>query len=905
MPTTRRGGVPARARRHRGHALLVMMVVLVAGSLYGVVSQLDAVRARLGHAQVTAESLALAKEALLAYALTYRDVGHRDQVPGYLPCPDTADKGGIVAPGDGTAAGSCGTADAIAVGLLPHATLDLPALRDAGGNCLWYAVSGSFKNSPKASGPLNWDTQGQLRVLDAQRRELAAPDDADGGAAAIVFAPGAAVAQQQRSVIDQPCGADPAQAVAYLESIAPDFVHGGMLDAAGNAANNDRLAWITPREIFSRLARRADFRNPLDAVPAGQIARLADAQRKALDGRLWADMSRFTAASPGAPGSAAQPLNHADYRQFAGKLIGELPDLKPLSFGGRDYDADFDNWQDQFRYAVCDDLKPLAGCMSFGAQTCRGALFFAGQAAGGGPRPAAARPHAPPPSRSAWLAHYFEAGGALDLLDGPAMSFGGPARYDDAHRSADVGICLSPGAYSSFAKDIDAYRPLATSAAHPEAAVNPAAGTATLGNPSATAAGSGCVWLPVPMPFHASLRGYFKMRIADAGAGYVFAVVDAARNAAALHAGSLCGSATAAHLGYAAAAVAAPKFGLEIDTRTQATGNCNGSNRNDPDANHMAFVYWGSAAVATDDNCHGAGTAGSGTEPLNPRSLGSGAGIKTVQASDPHLPHAGAFPLDTDIHVRIEVDKAFDGALVRTAQWSAGRAAVDVATAGAHGLVSGQRVRIAGVNPPAYDGTFEIAVVDDMHFSYARPADPGVYVAGGRVGAPTDVDLQSAAWAGDTVTVTTAVAHGFVSGQPVSLSGAVPSAYDGTHAVTVGGPRQFSFIRIGDPGVYVSGGRLTPAMMLTLRAYVASRLPVTGASYTSNCSVAQLRDLSAALADICVHRPTLVQDRVAMDVDAASGQALAAIYAGFTTAQSAQASGLQSVTIADFLLKTQ
>jgi len=898
--------VSTPAQRHRGHALLVMLAVLVAGSLYSVVSQLDAVQARLGHAQTTAASLALAKEALLAYALTYRDVPkHAGEVFGYLPCPDTANKGGIVLPGDGTAAGSCGTTDAIAVGLLPYATLDLPALRDASGNCLWYAVSGSFKNSPKASAPLNWDTQGQLRVLEANGLELAAPDDAHGGAAAIVFAPGVAIAQQQRSFIDQSCRADPAHAAAYLESIAPDFVGGGMLDAAGNAANNDRLAWITPREIFSRLARRADFKNPLDAVPAGQIARLIEAQRKALDGRLWAEMARFTAAASGAPGSAAQPRNHADYRQFAGKLIGDLPDLKPLAFGGRGYDADFDNWQDQFRYAVCDDLKPLAGCLVLGAQTCRGALFFGGQSAGGGPRPASAKPHAPPPSRSSWLTQYFEAGGALDLLDGPAISFSGPAQYDDADRSADVGVCLSPGAYASFAKDIGAYRPLATSLVQPEAAVNAADGTATLGNPAATAAGSGCVWLPIQMPFHASLRAYFKMRIADAGAGYVFAVVDAARNAAALHAGSLCGSSTAAHLGYAAAAVAAPKFGLEIDTRTQASGNCNGSNRNDPDANHMAFVYWGAAAVAADDNCHGAGTAGSGAEPLNPRSLVSGAGIKTVQASDPHLPHAGVFPLDTDIHVRIEADKAFDGTLIRSAQWSAGRAAVDVATASAHGLLSGQRVRIDGVNPPAYDGTVEIAVVDATRFSYAAPADPGVYVAGGRVGAPTDVDVQSAAWAGDTITVTTAAAHGFVSGQPVSLTGAVPSGYDGTHAVTVSGPRQFSFVRVGDPGVHVSGGRLTPAVTLTLRAYVASRLPVAGATYTSTCSAAQLRDLSVNLADICVHKPTLVQNKVAMDVDAITGQALAAIYAGFTNAQSAQASGLQSVTISNFLLHTQ
>jgi hypothetical protein len=883
-----------------------MMVVLVMGSVYNIVSQLDAVQAKLAQLQTTDAALALAKEALIAYALTYRDnPAHADEVFGYLPCPDTSGKGGLYLPGDGTAAGSCGTAGAIAIGLLPYVTLDLPPLRDASGNCLWYAVSGSFKNSPKASMPLNWDTQGQFGALDAQGVRLAAPDDAHGGAAAIVFAPGVALIDQQRTATDRPCRADPAQAAAYLESMAPDFVHGDSRDAGGKLANNDRLTWITPRDIFSRLVARADFRNPLDGMPAGQIARLIEAQRKALDGRLWASMSAFTAAGSGTPDNAAWPKNHADYNQFAGKRIGDLPDLKPLAYGGRDYDADFDNWQDQFRYVVCDDLKPIAGCMVFGAQNCRGALFFGGQSAGGGPRPSSARPHAPPPSRSSWLGHYFEAGGALDLLDGPALAFGGPAQYADSERSADVGICLSPGGYASFAKDIAAYRPLATSAAQPEAAVDVVDRTVTLGNPAATAAGSGCVWLPLQLPFNSSLRAYFRMRIADAGAGYVFAVVDASRNAPAMHAGTLCGSSTAAHLGYSGADVAAPKFGLEIDTRTQATGNCNGSNRDDPDANHMAFVYWGAATAATDDNCHAAGTGGSGAEPLNPRSLGTGAGIKTVQASDLHLPYAGTFPLDTDIHVRVEADKAFDGTPVRSAAWSPERGVIDLATVTAHGLTDGQRVTLAGVNPPAYDGTFTIAVSDATHFSYTPTADPGAYVAGGRVGAPPGVAVQSASWTADTVNVTTAAAHGFVSGQPVSLRGTAPSTYDGTHTVTVTGPDRFHFVRADDPGDYVAGGTLTPAVALTLRAYVASRLPVASASYTSTCSAAQLRDLSVNLADICVHRPSLVQNNVAMDVDAVTGQALAAVYAGFTNAQSTQAAGLQRVTIFDFLLKTQ
>lgn len=878
-----------------------MMVVLVMGSLYTIASQLDGVRAKLAGAETTGAALAMAKAALLTHAVTYRD-RHPNEAFGYLPCPDTADKSGLFVPGDGIAAGSCGSAGTIAVGLLPYVTLGLPELRDASDNCLWYAVSGSFKNSPKAATPLNWDTRGQLSVFDAHGAPLAAPDDADGGAAAIVFAPGRALDHQDRRFIDQRCRADPAQIAAYLERQPPDFVDGGVADAPGGSASNDRLAWITPRDIFNRVVARADFHNPLGDRPAGWFNRFIDAQRKALDGRLWASMSAFGAAGSGTPANEALPKFRADYRQFAAKWIGDLPDLKPLAFAGRNYDNDFDNWQDQFRYIVCDDLKSLVGCLTLGAQTCRGALFLGGRLAGGGPRPAAATPHAPPPSRSHWLENYFEAGGALDLLDGPAMSFGGPAQFEGG--SADVGVCLSPGAYTSFAKDIAAYLPMTASTAHPEAAVDKVAAVATLGNAAAGAAGNGCLWFPVPLPFDSSLRAYFVMRIADAGEGYVFAVVDSAANSAAMMSGGLCGSGPGAHLGYSGAAIAGPKFGLEIDMRAQETDNCNAGNRNDPRADHMAFVYRGAAMVATDDNCHGAGTAASGAEPLNPRTIGVSSGMRTVQASDPHLPHAGSFPLNTDIHVRVEVDKAFGGTPIRSASWSPA-GTVGIATGSAHGFVSGQRVTISGVNPSAYDGTFTVAVSDATHFSYPLGADPGIYRSGGRIGAPPGVAVQSAAWSAGSVTVTTAVAHGFVSGQPVSLSGASPATYDGTHIVTVTDATRFRFERPADPGAYSAGGHLLPAVALTLRAYVASRLPASGSSsYVSTCTIGHLRDLSVDLADLCTHAPTLAPPPVFLDVDAA-GQALSSVYAGFTSAQGADAAGRQSLTISRFLLWTQ
>ncbi len=963
-----------RAEQH-GYALLIMMILLAMGSMYAIVSRLDAVQTRSRQAQTTGAALMQAKEALIGYAATYRD-NHDGAVFGYLPCPDTQ--------GNGIEQPPCGSAGQAAIGLLPSRTLGLPDLRDADGNCLWYAVAGTFKSSPKsADSPMNWDNQGQFTVTAANATPTA-PNDANGGAAAIVFAPGAALPGQSRSATNQPCGTDPANVGAYLESAGYSFTQGIVRDAQGMVTHNDQLVWITPRDIFTRIVARADFMNPIGSFPEGQLAKLIAASRQVLDARIWSDIAALTPASTGRPAASAPHAGYdSDYAQFAGKLIGDLPDLKPLAYSGVSYDADFDNWQDQFRLAICDDLKPASGCLGFGAQTCRGALLFGGQAGAdafpfAGPRPTSQKPQTPPPSRSAYLSNYFESGSGLDLLASPTLAIVGASSYADTARHADVIACLSPGAYATFAKDSAALTRVATSAARPEASINAATARLVLGNTAATAAGHGCAWFPIQLPFNSSLRAYFKMRIADLGEGLVFAIADGPANQTAITQGSLCGSDNAL-LGYAGGSIVPPKFGLEIDTRAQTSGNCNGNNRSDPSANHMAFVYWGSSATAADDNCHSAGTLGSSSQPLNPRTLATAvaairtaswatnvatvttttahgladrqpvtitdvvpagyngtypialidatrfaytagtdpgpfvsggsvsppAGIKNVQSSDPHLPYAGTLPLNTDIHVRLDVGKSFDAILVQSGVWTAATGSVTVTTFSPHGLRSNQRVTISGIIPAAYNGSHRITVVDTRRFSYVLGAAPGNYVSGGRITAPLNVALQSASWAGNAATIITATAHGFVTGQPVSVAGIVPSAYNGTFPVVVVDPTRFSYALGSDPGGYLSGGTLTPAVALELRAYVASALDVFSASYLSTCALSDIQNLSSDLETLCTQKASIEQRNIYMDVDATSGQALATIYAGFTNAQSSGAAGRQNVTISNFAIKTQ
>lgn len=188
--------MPRHPGRQRGYALLIMMVILVMGSLYGIVSQLDVVTQKYARSTATVRTLVLANEALLGYAATYRDRSGND-VFGYLPCPDTT--------GDGNEAGNCDVAGYAAVGLLPYRTLGLPDLRDSDGVCLWYAVSGRFKAHPQGTAynsvanpvpqPLNWDTQGQFSIRDVNGTYLVTAEDPDnatlsdsqGGAAGCSF----------------------------------------------------------------------------------------------------------------------------------------------------------------------------------------------------------------------------------------------------------------------------------------------------------------------------------------------------------------------------------------------------------------------------------------------------------------------------------------------------------------------------------------------------------------------------------------------------------------------------------------------------------------------------------------------------------------------------------------------
>lgn len=390
----------------RGMVLVLFAVLLALGALYLIVGQLDSVQLRSRQDQRTAAALVQAKEALLAYATTYRDT-HADEVPGYLPCPDVD--------GDGSAdALVCGGMDQVVVGLLPYKQLGLADFRDRSGTCFWYVVSGTFKAAAAKPTPLNWDTQGQLAILDGAGNTAVAPEDAQGGAAAAIIAAGSPLTGQARtSDPGKVCGISDARVVqtAYLDGGYSFPADSGAIvqlrqGQSSNANNNDRLAWVTPREIFERIKRRPDFASQLDGLAGALAAKL----------------------------NTDHPVPH-NPQNLGEKMVGGISPTVALSSTWAKY---LDNWRDQYRYVVC---APPGLCLTVNGGACSGALIFTGERPNPGPRTSADKANLATFLGATNLASYSEANGVP-----PAYTFSGAASviFSDPRSPApgDVVACL-------------------------------------------------------------------------------------------------------------------------------------------------------------------------------------------------------------------------------------------------------------------------------------------------------------------------------------------------------------------------------------------------------------------------------------------------------------------------------
>jgi hypothetical protein len=254
----------------RGFVAL-LMVVLIAVGVFGAMAAWVASEAPPSKRSINQQVLAQAREALLAYVAVSGTPASMTTLKTRLPCPDR-DGDGLVDTAPDTA--NCGVARQTAIGLLPWKTLGLPSLRDADGECLWYAVSGDFKDAvdPTATTPVNADTDGVITVTNEAGQNLATQ------LVAVVFAPGAKLGSQVRTnstalSADKPCatptsatpsGGAATDVAGYLDSgkidasVTPPTVTFQQLTGTVDKQSllNDQLTWITADDYAATAAQR-------------------------------------------------------------------------------------------------------------------------------------------------------------------------------------------------------------------------------------------------------------------------------------------------------------------------------------------------------------------------------------------------------------------------------------------------------------------------------------------------------------------------------------------------------------------------------------------------------------------------------------------------------------------------
>lgn len=245
-------------------------------------STISVVDIHVNNLKVTRNALKDAKKALLSYAVMHAGqngagsgAGSGDPGEyGYLPCPY------ITQALEGQQDTSCNGKNISSIGYLPWLSLQSGILKDGSGSCLWYAVSGSYKNWINSE-LINEDTNGMFQTVDSSL----VPNVIQGVQAkdrivAIVFAPGTTLTGQNRALDNTSlCGLDGTNALAYLEGKAPtnnatlavvaeqidQFIQASITSDTAAVAYNDHFITITRDEIWQAVMK-TDLENKFSAV---------------------------------------------------------------------------------------------------------------------------------------------------------------------------------------------------------------------------------------------------------------------------------------------------------------------------------------------------------------------------------------------------------------------------------------------------------------------------------------------------------------------------------------------------------------------------------------------------------------------------------------------------------------
>lgn len=662
MCRPRRSPLPRRAGES-GFVLIALLVMLTMGGLYFLVSNLtpEAIEAR--RQAKTEAALVQAREALMGYAVRYREDqindGQLDRVYGYLPLPDIGNSrnnnidpkcNDAGTPLEGCDAAS-NTTNHTVIGRFPWRALGTEPLRDGNGECLWYVVSGSHDRIQRPA-PMNWDTLGQLDVLIANDGAtlVSALSTAHDRPVAIIFSPGPVLSGQNRANLGgddvSQCGGnynpanylDPSVAsvqggtsVYFSGSPTVDTsttnmalaIQGNIDKAGGNFHNkcphgsncttvaNDRGLVMTNDALFGALRKSSNFRADINAM-----------------------LDRMTICLRDQVAAGSTLILQAPSAAHAEKLVGRIPDNACYDTN-QDPRGYYDNFKDQAFVAACTSGSCLNVAVDAVSSNCAGALLFAGQR-----RATQSRINS---TQRNTISNYLEddniGDGAVTQTDNNLTSFTTQGQTSFAGPSLFARLSLTHPAHQDIVRCIPAGAsmvpaPSALPSGNEISQYDPASRTVTLGrvnieSDQGYAANTlfGCAWTPEVRATGSGFRSYFKFNIMDSGDGFVFAAIDGDRNTT-----SVCGAGEQ-HLGYSGnngytTSIAYPKLGLEFDTRRNYQTNllftptgfnpariidantlrtlANG--RADPNyaGGHIGLVYWGGESpISTGFSCAG------------------------------------------------------------------------------------------------------------------------------------------------------------------------------------------------------------------------------------------------------------------------------------------------------------
>ena len=147
------------------------------------------------------------------------------------------------------------------------------------------------------------------------------------------------------------------------------------------------------------------------------------------------------------------------------------------------------------------------------------------------------------------------------------------------------------------------------------------------------------------------------------------------------------------------------------------------------------------------------------------------------------------------------------GPFVSVSSITSAHATAIVTTAVEHGYVTGADVVITGANETAYNGRWNITVLDVNRFSYqfsgaSSPATGTIKVSNMAYywkALGTKYTLTALTRVGTTATGTKN-GHGFVNGDYVTIAGAAPVGYNGTYVIQNVTANTFDYVMAADPG---------------------------------------------------------------------------------------------------------